>query len=221
VLKPRPNGVIDSRGDRDFSLVVPYGLLAVLSDVPLDLGATEVCLEFPPGLAPAGAVEVATDALSATGLEKIGLTATAVIDEVSGLSRLRGRMSGFQLAIAYAALIAIAWMIAGTVQTRVLERRREIGLKRSLGAGQTRLGLEVLAESIGLSLGGGLVGVLAGWLLSLYFCRVEGWAAASPLVPALEVVGVLTGVACLAAIWPVKTAVGEEPMVALREGEGA
>lgn len=221
VLRPRPEGVVDRSGDRNWGVLVPYSLLASVSDVPLNVGSTELWLEFPEGTAVAQALERTTLALAGLQTRFAGLKAEAVINEVSTLSRLRGRMTDFQLVVAYAALFATAWMMAGTIQTRVSERRREIGIKRALGARRMRVGFEILKESLALSLGGGAVGVIAGAMVGVRLCRGEGWAPVGVLGSALTVLAILLGVALLAAVWPAAAAAAEEPMVALREGDSA
>lgn len=50
---------------------------------------------------------------------------------------------------------------------QVTERRRELGLLRAIGASRTDVQLVVLGEAGLIGLIGGLLGVLAGWLLSL------------------------------------------------------
>ena len=115
----------------------------------------------------------------------------------------------------------ISLVVGGIVITNIMlvsvvERTREIGIRRALGARKRNIQLQFLTEAILLSLGGGLVGVLLGVLISF------GISAAFPLptlvTPSLVVSGlmvaVVTGVA--AGFFPARRAANLPPIDALR-----
>ena len=54
-------------------------------------------------------------------------------------------------------------MVTNTVLVSVTQRTREIGVRRALGAPARRIVQEILAESLLLSIAGGLAGALAAW----------------------------------------------------------
>jgi putative ABC transport system permease protein len=58
--------------------------------------------------------------------------------------------------------------------TTVTERTVEIGLKKALGAIPWQIQIQFLIESFMLSMIGGLLGVLAGLILSAILCNVLG-----------------------------------------------
>ena len=115
----------------------------------------------------------------------------------------------------------ISLVVGGIVITNIMlvsvvERTREIGIRRALGARKRNIQFQFLTEAILLSLGGGIVGVLLGVLISF------GISAAFPLPtlvrPSLVLSGlmvaVITGVA--AGYFPARRAANLPPIDALR-----
>jgi putative ABC transport system permease protein len=89
--------------------------------------------------------------------------------------------------------------VANTMVISVLERRSEIGLRRSLGATRGHIRLQFLAESLLLSTLGGLCGALLGVAATGWYAAYQGWPAVVPLwataggVLATLVIGVVAG----------------------------
>ena len=116
---------------------------------------------------------------------------------------------------------SISLVVGGIVITNIMlvsvvERTREIGIRRALGARKRNIQFQFLTEAILLSLGGGIVGVLLGVLVSF------GISAAFPLPtrvsPSLVMSGlmiaVITGVT--AGFFPAMRAANLPPIDALR-----
>ncbi|NUO98630.1 MAG: ABC transporter permease [Nonomuraea sp.] len=76
--------------------------------------------------------------------------------------------------------------VANTMVISVLERRAEIGLRRSLGATRGQIRLQFLAESLLLSAIGGVGGVLLGIGVTAAYARLQDWPA---IVPAWAMLG--------------------------------
>ena len=75
----------------------------------------------------------------------------------------------FYLALAMIGFVAMFTAALGIINTLVMsitERRREIGLLKSLGADERQISVMYLAESATIGLIGGGLGVLLGWLVS-------------------------------------------------------
>ncbi len=114
------------------------------------------------------------------------------------------------------ALFLAAVGVYGVMTISVGERRREIGLKKALGAQENALVRSVVAEGMtlaaigcGLGLAGGLL--LAHWMRSLLF----GVAVADPLTW-LATAAVLIGVAVVSSAVPAWRAGRIDPMLTLR-----
>jgi putative ABC transport system permease protein len=87
--------------------------------------------------------------------------------------------------------------VANTMVISVLERRSEIGLRRSLGATKGQIRGQFLAESLVLSALGGGGGVLLGVTATLAYASTQGWPA---VVPAWATVGGLGATLCIGAV---------------------
>jgi len=123
------------------------------------------------------------------------------VAETEGL--VMGRLSALFWIVSAAALLAAALVIGSASATTVLERRREIGLMKALGAGRGRILSLFLAEQVLLALAGGLLGYAAGAGLGLVVGKVVFGVAATgrwvllPVVLALALVVTLAG-----SVWP-------------------
>ncbi len=125
------------------------------------------------------------------------------------------------LLIAFPGLVAIALVVGGIVimnimLVSVVERTREIGIRKALGARRSDIHLQVLVESATLSGLGATVGIGIGVALA-YVVR-----AISPLPAAIAPVWMITsvimgvGVGILAGLYPAARAARLDPVVALR-----
>ncbi|WP_424528846.1 ABC transporter permease [Sphaerisporangium viridialbum] len=76
--------------------------------------------------------------------------------------------------------------VANTMVISVLERRAEIGLRRSLGATRGQIRLQFLAESQLLSALGGIGGVVLGIGVTIAYATSQGWPS---IIPAWAMIG--------------------------------
>lgn len=119
------------------------------------------------------------------------------------------------LALGGVALLVGGVGVANTMVISVLERRREIGLRRALGASRRQIRGQFLAESVLLSLLGGIVGVLAGVGVTTGYAITREWPAVFPTVALLGGVGVAAVVGALAGAYPAMRAARLSPTEAL------
>jgi putative ABC transport system permease protein len=123
--------------------------------------------------------------------------------------------SALFLALGGVALLVGGVGVANTMVISVLERRREIGLRRALGATKRQVRGQFLAESVLLSGLGGLVGVVIGVAVTAGYALSQGWPAVLPYQALAGGVGVAALVGAIAGAYPAMRAARLTPTEAL------
>jgi putative ABC transport system permease protein len=123
--------------------------------------------------------------------------------------------TGLLVGLGAVALLVGGVGVANTMVISVLERRAEIGLRRSLGATRGQIRVQFLAESLLLSALGGIGGVLLGVAVTAVYARTQHWPTVVPPWAMLGGVGATLVIGALAGLYPAIRAARLSPTEAL------
>jgi len=99
----------------------------------------------------------------------------------------------------------------------VTERTREIGIRKAVGARRSDIVWQFLLEAMTLTAGGGIIGILGGWLLSVSIRTfVPSLPSTVPLWAVVAGFTVATSVGLFFGLWPAMKASRLDPIAALR-----
>ena len=125
------------------------------------------------------------------------------------------------LNIVMGAIASISLLVGGIgimniMLASVLERTTEIGLRRAIGARKRDIRLQFIAEALGLSLAGGLVGIALGYAISLGVAAYSGWSTIITVASIGLSFGVSSLVGLIFGIYPAVQASNLDPIECLR-----
>jgi putative ABC transport system permease protein len=98
----------------------------------------------------------------------------------------------------------------------VLERVKEIGTRMALGATRKDIVVQFIAESTIISISGGLIGILLGFLLSALVTRFAGILTIISAGSVMVAFGISVSVGILFGYMPARKASMQDPVVSLR-----
>lgn len=119
--------------------------------------------------------------------------------------------------VAALALLAASVAVFSTMSASVMERTREIGLMKALGAGNKRIAAVFISEAVAIGLAGGIAGSIWGLALAQVISKSVFDSFVHPRMLAFVLSFIIAvAVAVLASLWPAYKALSVEPAVSLR-----
>jgi len=139
------------------------------------------------------------------------------VEEIaSTLSQAMGTMTLLLGAIAAISLLVGGIGVMNIMLVSVLERTREIGVRKALGARERDIWIQFLLEAAFLTLAGGIIGIIVGWAVSYI---ISSLGTISTLVSAdiiILAVSVSVGIGLFFGFYPAWNASRLNPIEALR-----
>jgi putative ABC transport system permease protein len=136
-------------------------------------------------------------------------------DALAARQAANATLSGLLLGLGAVALLVGGVGVANTMVISVLERRAEIGLRRSLGATRGQIRLQFLVESLLLAALGGLGGVLVGIGVTAAYAGYQGWPSVVPPWASAGGVAATIVIGAIAGLYPAWRAARLSPTEAL------
>jgi putative ABC transport system permease protein len=148
-------------------------------------------------------------------------TINSMEELISTISEMTGTMTLFLGAIAGISLMVGGIGVMNIMLVSVVERTREIGIRKALGAKEGDISRQFLTESAFLSFGGGIIGIAVGVGISKIISTLGIMGDFPPVVSAdivLLALSVAVGIGLFFGFYPARRAARLNPIDALRYG---
>ncbi len=208
---------------------VKYAVTGILTTGGEEESYVFMSLEDMAGLTGSDTVDVAELSVSASAeeledyAEQItgsadGVRARLVKRVTRSETAVLGKLQSLVFLVTAVVLILTMICVSTTMMAVVSERRREIGLRKALGASDGSIRTEFLGEGMFLGVLGGVLGAILGFVFAqVVSVNVFGSSITFQplLLPAAVIVSM--GVAALSCLQPIKRAVAIDPAIVLKD----
>ena len=146
-------------------------------------------------------------------------------DAIETFQNIFNILNGILVLIALVSVIVASVNIMNTMYTAVIERTREIGIMKAVGARNSDIMFIFILESGILGMVGGVFGVILGYLIAElggYVAAVSGFSLLQPVFPWYLIAGCILFaffVGSISGILPARHAARQNPVTALRYDE--
>lgn len=206
--KLRIKGIITTGGTEESFIFLPMELLENILEDNTKIDSIECSIEND-----TAQLESLSKKLSSID----GIASRAVKRVTQSQDIVLSKLQALVLLVNLIVLVLTMISVGTTMMAVVAERKKEIGLKKALGAHDDEIKKEFLGEGIVLGFLGGLIGVFLGFVfaqrvsLSVFGRAIEFKLMFMPITVAISML--ITAFSC---IYPVKKTVEIEPAIVLR-----
>jgi putative ABC transport system permease protein len=202
-------GILDTGGPEDDQVVVSLKAAQELAALPGQLSA--IAISASGGQGPVEALA------SQINLRLPGARADLVRQIAESEGRVLGRLRLTMLLLSLLILTAAVLSVGTTLTALVMDRRKEIGTMKAIGAEGSDLLRLFMVELMGLGLGGGIVGFALGMVLAQPIGRSLFSAPVTPrFMVFLMILIISLAVALLSAVLPIRRIRDVEPALILK-----
>jgi putative ABC transport system permease protein len=173
-------------------------------------------LRLKPGADSVRAAEVVSAILNSTHRNTEDFTVTIPAALLAQQQKTQTIFTYVMVAIAAISLLVGGIGIMNIVLATVMERTREIGIRRATGARRSDIVRQFLSESILISVGGGILGIAFGLSLSWLIARTAEWKTIVTPASVIIAFSVSVAVGVVFGIYPAMKASRIDPIEALR-----
>ena len=208
---------------------IKYTVTGILATGGEEESYVFMSLEDMAGLTGSDAVDVAELSVSASA-EELETYAEQITENTDGVrarlvkrvtrseTAVLGKLQSLVFLVTAVVLILTMICVSTTMMAVVSERRREIGLRKALGASDGSIRTEFLGEGMFLGLLGGILGAVLGFAFA-QVVSVNVFGSSITFQPLLLPTAVIVsmGVAALSCLQPIKRAVAIDPAIVLKD----
>jgi putative ABC transport system permease protein len=179
-----------------------------------DLDGVDMSLK--PNVDSVAAAQVVTAILNSTHHDTDDFTVTVPAALLAQQQQTQRIFTLVMVAIAAISLLVGGIGIMNIVLATVMERTREIGVRRATGARRSDILRQFLAEAVLISVSGGALGIMFGYILSWTIAATAHWTTIVSTWSIIIAFGVSVGVGVIFGIYPARKAARIDPIEALR-----
>ena len=198
--------------DLDRSVFIGYGAAKKLFDINEE--PTTIYLRANPSFIE-DVVEVIAPSMNPENPDQVEVSRPS--DALEAQQAVEASFTNLLLGLGSVALLVGGVAIANVMVMSVLERRMEIGVRRSIGATRREIRYQFLLESIVLSGIGGLVGVMLGSLITLAYTNYTNIVFSIPVWQILGAVVLALLIGAISGVYPAIKASKIQPAEAVRK----